>query len=197
MTDTTTLTEALENLQEAQLACEKALKYIENHNIDEDAHADIRSELNKIKNDGAIYTNDQIEKIVEDGLKEHVEAELEEAHPKFKEYSEEITAKYTELEGRISSLEALIRGTTDDGTVTNLNRAIQAVENEYATKLENLNSSYQLAIANNDTELATQITNRITQLLEEKNAKILEVIEKYGSANTPSTGDEDTETSEP
>lgn len=197
MTDTNTLTEALENLQEAQLACEKALKYIENHNIDEDAHADIRSELNKIKNDGAIYTNDQIEKIVEDGLKEHVEAELEEAHPKFKEYSEEITAKYTELEGRISSLEALIRGTTDDGTVTNLNRAIQAVENEYATKLENLNSSYQLAIANNDTELATQITNRITQLLEEKNAKILEVIEKYGSANTPSTGDEDTETSEP
>lgn len=197
MTDTTTLTEALENLQEAQLACEKALKYIENHNIDEDAHADIRSELNKIKNDGAIYTNDQIEKIVEDGLKEHVEAELEEAHPKFKEYSEEITAKYTELEGRISSLEALIRGTTDDGTVTNLNRAIQAVENEYATKLENLNSSYQLAIANNDTELATQITNRITQLLEEKNAKILEVIEKYGSANAPSTGDEDTETSEP
>ena len=197
MTDTTTLTEALENLQEAQLACEKALEYIENHNIDEDAHADIRSELNKIKNDGAIYTNDQIEKIVEDGLKEHVEAELEEAHPKFKEYSEEITAKYTELEGRISSLEALIRGTTDDGTVTNLNRAIQAVENEYATKLENLNSSYQLAIANNDTELATQITNRITQLLEEKNAKILEVIEKYGSANTPSTGDEDTETSEP
>lgn len=197
MTDTNTLTEALENLQAAQLACEKALKYIENHNIDEDAHADIRSELNKIKNDGAIYTNDQIEKIVEDGLKDHVEAELEEAHPKFKEYSEEITAKYTELEGRISSLEALIRGTTDDGTVTNLNRAIQAVENEYATKLENLNSSYQLAIANNDTELATQITNRITQLLEEKNAKILEVIEKYGSANTPSTGDEDTETSEP
>lgn len=197
MTDTNTLTEALENLQAAQLACEKALKYIENHNIDEDAHADIRSELNKIKNDGAIYTNDQIEKIVEDGLKEHIEAELEEAHPKFKEYSEEITAKYTELEGRISSLEALIRGTTDDGTVTNLNRAIQAVENEYATKLENLNSSYQLAIANNDTELATQITNRITQLLEEKNAKILEVIEKYGSANTPSTGDEDTETSEP
>lgn len=197
MTDTNTLTEALENLQAAQLACEKALEYIENHNIDEDAHADIRSELNKIKNDGAIYTNDQIEKIVEDGLKEHVEAELEEAHPKFKEYSEEITAKYTELEGRISSLEALIRGTTDDGTVTNLNRAIQAVENEYATKLENLNSSYQLAIANNDTELATQITNRITQLLEEKNAKILEVIEKYGSANTPSTGDEDTETSEP
>lgn len=197
MTDTNTLTEALENLQAAQLACEKALEYIENHNIDEDAHADIRSELNKIKNDGAIYTNDQIEKIVEDGLKDHVEAELEEAHPKFKEYSEEITAKYTELEGRISSLEALIRGTTDDGTVTNLNRAIQAVENEYATKLENLNSSYQLAIANNDTELATQITNRITQLLEEKNAKILEVIEKYGSANTPSTGDEDTETSEP
>lgn len=197
MTDTTTLTEALENLQAAQLACEKALEYIENHNIDEDAHADIRSELNKIKNDGAIYTNDQIEQIVEDGLKEHVEAELEEAHPKFKEYSEEITTKYTELEGRISSLEALIRGTTDDGTVTNLNRAIQAVENEYATKLENLNSSYQLAIANNDTELATQITNRITQLLEEKNAKILEVIEKYGSANTPSTGDEDTETSEP
>ena len=197
MTDTNTLTEALENLQAAQLACEKALEYIENHNIDEDAHADIRSELNKIKNDGAIYTNDQIEKIVEDGLKEHVEAELEEAHPKFKEYSEEITAKYTELEGRISSLEALIRGTTDDGTVTNLNRAIQAVENEYATKLENLNSSYQLAIANNDTELATQITNRITQLLEEKNAKILEVIEKYGSANAPSTGDEDTETSEP
>ena len=86
MTDTNTLTEALENLQAAQLACEKALEYIENHNIDEDAHADIRSELNKIKNDGAIYTNDQIEQIVEDGLKEHVEAELEEAHPKFKEY---------------------------------------------------------------------------------------------------------------
>lgn len=187
MSDNTSLIEALAQLQSAQVACVNALQKIEEHNIDESAHADIREILEKILNSDTVYTRDQIAELVTTGIEKHTDADFKTAHAGFTEYDDEIQKKLTELVGRVQSIEAWMKGTTDDGTVTNLTKAIQAVEDEYATKLSNLSTSYQLAIANEDTELATEITNRITELMQEKNTKILDIIAQYGETNTVAT----------
>ena len=64
MTVAENLGAAVSALQDAQEALVEATNKIEEHNIDTEAHADIRAIINEIQNSDTIYTRDQIDELL-------------------------------------------------------------------------------------------------------------------------------------
>lgn len=181
------LVEQIVLLREAQEQLEKATERIEEHNIDEDAHADIREKLNKIIYADTVFTNeqkDQIHDLVKEELKVHTDKHLKEAHEGWNEIDKDLTTKFSEIEERITSIEAWMNGEDDDQT--DLNQELQDIEDKYKVILDDLYSSVQKQHALGNFEAVETINKIISNTLAEKNQKILEVMEKY---QTPSGGD--------
>ena len=179
MPEAVNLQEALVELQKTQELAEDAIKDLTDHNANSDAHPDIRRILQKLVNSDAIWTNQQIQDLVETLLKVHSDTDFKTAHPGWEIFQndletrfEEIMTKYNELKDRVDQWYNA-QGSTD------LQIEIQKVMDKYSPILENLQEAYRQAVDNKQDALAEQYKQNIQSTLEQQNAEIMEVIAKY------------------
>lgn len=185
MPEAVNLQEALVELQKTQELAEDAIKDLTDHNANEDAHPDIRRILQKLVNSDAIWTNQQIQDLVETLLKVHSDTDFKTAHPGWEIFQndletrfEEIMTKYNELKDRVDQWYNA-QGSTD------LQIEIQKVMDKYSPILENLQEAYRQAVDNKQDALAEQYKQNIQSTLEQQNAEIMEVIAKYEETTNP------------
>ena len=170
------MTEAIAVLQSAQADTVAATKKIVDHNIDLEAHPDIREALQKLIDGEAIYTRTEIKRLVADGLKAHADTSFDKAHAGWEDYN---TALQTTLNGIIAKMEALenrLDAAAGTEGMTDLEKQLQAVEDKYAPILAALQTSFSAAEKNGQTELATEYKNTISKTLDEKKDDLLEVM---------------------
>ena len=179
------LTEAIASLQEAQKKLVEAIAQLNDHNLDLKAHPDLRKVVDQILNGDAIYTNDQIRELVNEQLKKHTDTKFSEAHPGWEEYRDTLELSLSNLSSRVTAIENWMKGQNDSGETTDLQKAIKAIVDEYSPILSNLSKSYQLAVENGDSKLATEINNRITETYDEMNRRIIDVIESFTASGQP------------
>lgn len=169
----------LSAMQAATEACTKATEDILNHNIDENAHKDIRDRLEQILDTDNVYTNDQIVEIVEETIHDHTSTGFEEAHPGWAAYSEDLESRMDELRRDIDSIQSWINGTSGEGDATDLSVIIQGIENKYATMLNGLTTAIEEAKRNGQTETLERLRVEYNNVLDQKKTEIDEAISNF------------------
>lgn len=189
MSNSPSLSDALAQMQSTQQACEDATEKLLSHNTDLEAHPDIRSLLDKLFASDQIYTKDQIDTIINEKLRFHINAEPRDAHKKIADQIDELVAAVSELSMRLESVEQWMHAGTQPGEETNLTAAIQKVIDEYAPIIRPLRDALDEAIQAGQTESAAALQESLNRVLDEQTAKIKEVIDQYRQDNTPSVGE--------
>ena len=178
------LTEAIAVLQSAQADLVAARKTIVDHNIDLEAHADIREALTRLIEGEAIYTRSEIKKLIADGLAAHVATAFDKAHAGWGDYN---TALQTTLNGLIAKVDALekrLDAAAGTENMTELEKQLQAVEDKYAPILSNLQESFSAAEKANQTVLAEECKSSIAKTLDEKKNELLAVMTAWQTTHS-------------
>lgn len=188
-----TIADAITNLQAAQQELVDAISKLADHDRDLNAHPDLRDAIKDIVGNDTLWTNEQIKAFITEQLSKHTVKDFKTAHDGFNDFNDTIQLTLTKLSERITKIENHITGQGDGGEITDLQKAIQAIMEEYAPTLSNLSKAYQLALKNGDSKLATDINNRITETYDEMNKRIVDAIDEF----TQHSGSEGTKPLEP
>ena len=108
MAETTSITEALVKLQNAQEELVKAREDLIKHNDDEDAHKALQDRIRALETDENIYTNDEIKQLVKEGVEAHASQSFQVAHAGWEEYNTQLQTTLSLLTDRITKLEELV-----------------------------------------------------------------------------------------
>lgn len=171
------LAAAIAALQAAQLALEAEHEHIEQHNIDVEAHPDIRELINSIFDGEAVYSNTQIRSIINDSLDVHKATSFKDAHTGWSEFETTLLNRLSIIEENINELAETVRG--QEEAKTDLNAQLAAIEAKYATILDRLQDAYQQAQLSGDTVLADSYKSTIAAELDRKAAELLAVMEAW------------------
>lgn len=177
-------TEVIENfsaaiaaIQEAQEALVTATDHIEEHNIDEEAHADIRAMITDITSGDSIYSNAQIDERILEQLGTHTDENFKNAHPGWNDFETTLEERLAALTLRISTVEDKLDGRDQESS--DLQIQLQAIENRYAPLLEQLSNALIAAQDAGSTDLADQYRTSIAATLEQKKDDLLACITEW------------------
>lgn len=179
MSDTSALVAAVGALTEAQAKLVEAYQKLTEHNGDTGAHPDLREEVQKILDSDIPYTRSEVEDLAAKKVKEHADVPFETAHPGWDDIYTEINAKQQAFEARLKTIEDKLADTEVVDRNTELQRTLAAIEAKYATILDNLQASYQVAYENGNLALAEEYRKTIATTLDEKKAELLAAMEAW------------------
>ena len=186
---TNNFSDAIAALQEAQGALVNATNRIEEHNINESAHADIREAIEEIKSSDSIYTRDQIEELVATQLTLHTDKDFKTAHSGWDAFETTLEERLEALVLRVQAIEDKLDGR--DQEASDLQAQLQAIEDRYAPLLEQLSNALIAAQSAGSDELADQYRATIASTLDQKKADLLACItnwqNSHGDVSAPST----------
>ena len=174
---TENLSVAIASLQEAQKVLEDEHKHIEEHNIDAEAHPDIRELIDKIFDGEAVYSNSQIRAIIHDLLDQHSATNFKTAHTGWNEYNTVLENRLATIEDNLTELTNVVRG--QEEAKTDLNAQLAAIEARYATILDRLQSAMQQAQLAGDTSLADSYRETISRELDNKAEELLDCMQAW------------------
>lgn len=174
---TENLSVAIASLQEAQKVLEDEHKHIEEHNIDAEAHPDIRELIDKIFDGEAVYSNSQIRAIIHDLLDQHSAANFKTAHTGWDEYNTVLENRLATIEDNLTELTNVVRG--QEEAKTDLNAQLAVIEARYATILDRLQSAMQQAQLAGDTSLADSYRETISRELDNKAKELLDCMQAW------------------
>lgn len=184
MAETTSITEALVKLQNAQEELVKAREDLIKHNDDEDAHKALQDRIRALETDENIYTNDEIKQLVKEGVEAHASQSFQIAHPGWEEYSTQLQTTLSLLTDRITKLEE--KGSSDDDK-TDLEVTLNAIEEKYSIQLTNLQKAFKEAQEQGQTELANSYKESIQKTLDSKNNEMMAAIEAWQAEHSSSS----------
>ena len=184
MAETTSITEALVKLQNAQEELVKAREDLIKHNDDEDAHKALQDRIKALETSENIYTNEQIKELVKKELKAHTSQSFELAHPGWEEYSTQLQSNLSTIIDRITKLEE--KGSTSDDK-TDLELTLNAIEEKYSIQLTNLQKAFKEAQEQGQTELANSYKESIQKTLDSKNNEMMAAIEAWQAEHSSSS----------
>ena len=170
----TNLSNALAALQEAQTVLEAEHAHIENHNIDVEAHPDIRELIDRIMDSEEVYSNTQIRAIINELLDAHKATGFKTAHPGWTAFETALSDQLAALTQRITTIEA--RLDAQASASTDLAARLAIVENKYAPILDSLTEQLTAAQNAGDTLLADSYKETIRLQLANKAQEELDVI---------------------
>jgi hypothetical protein len=168
------LSDAIAALQEAQAALVAEHEHIETHNIDTEAHADIRELIDRIMDSEEIYSNTQIRAIINSLLDEHARTDFKTAHPGWSTFANQLTESLSSLRADITTIQN--RLDARDDAQTDLAERLAIVESKYAPILDNLTKELITAQNAGDQLLADSYKETIRLQLKNKADEELEVI---------------------
>ena len=174
---TENLSVAIASLQEAQKVLEDEHKHIEEHNIDAEAHPDIRELIDKIFDGEAVYSNSQIRAIIHDLLDQHSATNFKTAHTGWDEYNTVLENRLATIEDNLTELTNVVKG--QEEAKTDLNAQLAAIEARYATILDRLQSAMQQAQWAGDTSLADSYRETISRELDNKAKELLDCMQAW------------------
>ena len=181
MTVAENLGAAVSALQDAQEALVEATDRIEEHNIDTEAHADIRAIINDIQNSDTIYTRDQIDELIYNAVNAHASTAFKTAHPGWDAYEETVNNRLAALELKCQELQDKLDGVDDQNS--DLQIQLQTIENKYAPILEQLSKALVAAQEAGSTELADQYRETIAATLDQKKTELLAAVAAWQENN--------------
>lgn len=181
----TTIQDALVQMQKTQTAAEEALTKVNNHDADNSAHPYILAILRKLTQSDAVWTNEQIRDIIRDMLKEHTDTNFDIAHPGWEEYATKVEDRFEEMDTAYAELKDRVDQWYNQQGSSDLEQELQEVRDKYSAILESLNAAYQQAVESHQDELAAQYKETIAQTLQQQNAELLAVYEKWQQAQQP------------
>ena len=184
MAESTSITEALVKLQNAQEELVKAREDLIKHNDDEDAHKALQDRIRALETDENIYTNDEIKQLVKEGVEAHASQSFELAHPGWEEYNIQLQTTLSLLTDRITKLEE--KGSSDDDK-TDLEVTLNAIEEKYSIQLTNLQKAFKEAQEQGQTELANSYKESIQKTLDSKNNEMMAAIEAWQAEHSSSS----------
>ena len=185
MAESTSITEALVKLQDAQNELVKAREDLIAHNDDEDAHKALQDRIKALETSDTVYTNEEIEKIVKTGIEAHTSQSFQLAHPGWDEYSAQLQSTISVLTDRVTKLEE--KGSSSEDK-TDLEVTLNAIEEKYSIQLTNLQTAFKEAQEQGQTELANSYKESIQKTLDAKNAEMMAAIEAWQKEHS-STGE--------
>lgn len=168
---TENLSAAVAALQNAQEALVEATDKIEEHNIDTDAHQDIRQIINDILNSESIYTRTEIDGLIHEAVSAHAAVAFTSAHPGWDNYAPVVANRLSALELKCQELQDKLDG--KDAQSSDLQIQLQAIENKYAPILEQLSKALVSAQEAGSTELAQQYKATISATLDQKKTELI------------------------
>ena len=174
---TDNLTAAIVALQDAQAKLVEFHSALSNHNVDEDAHEDIRRAILKLTEGEAIYTREQINQLIATAVEAHTEKDFKIAHEGWDEWEQALTTKLASIETRMTELEDKLNGIT--ASQGGLQAELQRIENKYAPIIENLAAALQAAEEAGNSELATQYRVTMKATLDQKTNELIEAAQKW------------------
>ena len=184
MAESTSITEALVKLQNAQEELVKAREDLIKHNDDEDAHKALQDRIRALETDENIYTNDEIEQLVKEGVGAHASQSFQVAHDGWEEYNTQLQTTLSLLTDRITKLEE--KGSSDDDK-TDLEVTLNAIEEKYSIQLTNLQKAFKEAQEQGQTELANSYKESIQKTLDSKNNEMMAAIEAWQAEHSSSS----------
>lgn len=195
MSDTITLntniSDVLAALNDAQAALVRATENLVAHDDNEDAHPALRERLTNLEESDNIYTKDEIEDLVRDGIKTHSDQSFKTAHTEWDEYEQGLTSTINRIDSDIETLKQKTSGDSEDEEAkADLAYKIKQIEDKYAVQLDSLQRAYREAVAQGQDDLAEMYKNNIEQTLDAKNAEIIAVIKEWEDAGGSSSPDE-------
>lgn len=168
------LSDAISALQEAQAALVAEHEHIEIHNIDTEAHADIRELIDRIMDSEEIYSNTQIRAIINSLLDAHAKTDFKTAHPGWSAFDTQLTETLSSLRADITAIQN--RLDARDEAQTDLAERLAIIEAKYAPILDNLTKELIAAQNAGDQLLADSYKETIRLQLKNKADEELEVI---------------------
>jgi len=168
---------AIAQLQEATNALVEMKEYIEMHNLNSEAHADIRELVERLLDDEPIYSNTQIREIINTLLDGHKETNFKTAHTGWDEYERSVADRFSQIETDITEIKDILRGKEE--AKTDLDAKLLAIENRYAPVLARLQTALKEAQLAGDTELADSYRRTIQEELDRKTAEIMQAVEEW------------------
>lgn len=177
MSTAESISAAITQLQEATNALLELKNYIESHNVNIEAHQDIREAVNRILDGESIYSNTQIRELINENLNEHKNQNFNVAHPGWDEVNEALTERLATIESNIQEIKDYLNGQKE--AQTDLDAALAAVEARYAPVLDRLISAMKAAQLAGDTELADSYIVTIDAELARKSAELKQVMEDW------------------
>ena len=168
------LSDAIAELQAAQTLLAAEHEHIEQHNIDPEAHADIRALIDRIMDGEAVYSNTQIRAIMHSLLDEHANGDFKTAHPGWTTFENQLTETLAALRADITAIQN--RLDARDNAQTDLAERLAVVEAKYAPILDNLTRELTAAQNAGDQLLADSYKETIRLQLKNKADEELEVI---------------------
>ena len=177
------IAEAIAYLQDAQKSLVAATEALNGHNISLEAHEDIRKLIDELKNSETIYTKQQIVALVKETIAAHVDKPFQEAHPGWEEYASDIEKQLASIAGRLTSLESWRDNGASETPKTDLEKALQAVEDKYAPILQSLQNAFRDAEKQGNTALSDEIKKSIAVTLDQKKDELLKVMKQWQEEN--------------
>ena len=174
---TDNLTAAVVALQEAQAKLVEVYTALSNHNVDENAHEDIRRAILNLTEGEAIYTREQINQLIASSISTHTQKDFKVAHAGWDAWERALTTKLASLETRMDELEDKLNGIT--ASQGGLQAELQLIENKYAPIIENLAAALQAAEEAGNSELATQYRVTMKATLDQKTNELIEAAQKW------------------
>ena len=168
------LSDAIAALQEAQGVLTAEHEHIEHHNIDVEAHPDIRELIDRIMDSEEVYSNAQIRAIVNGILDTHANTDIESAHPGWTTFSANLTETLSSIRADITAIQD--RLDARDNAQTDLSERLAVVEAKYAPILDNLTRELTAAQNAGDQVLADSYKETIRLQLKNKADEELGVI---------------------
>lgn len=168
------LSDAIAALQEAQGVLTAEHEHIEHHNIDVEAHPDIRDLIDRIMDSEEVYSNTQIRAIVNNILDTHSTTAIESAHPGWDAFATQLAETLSGLRADITAIQN--RLDAQDSAETDLAERLAIVENKYAPILESLTRDLTAAQNAGDQVLADSYKETIRLQLNNKAQEALDVI---------------------
>ena len=181
MTVAENLSAAVSALQDAQEALVEATDKIEEHNINTNAHPDIRGIITDILNSESIYTRSEIDALIYNAVTAHASTAFKTAHPGWDAYEETVADRLAALELKCQELKDKLDGVDDQNS--DLQIQLQAIENKYAPILEQLSKALVAAQEAGSTELADQYRETIAATLDQKKTELLEAVAAWQENN--------------
>lgn len=171
--------QALAQMQETQTRLENALNDLVTHNIDLEAHPDIRQILQELLSSPMVVTEDKVAVMIKAAMDTHEAKPYNEAHPGTDEMLAEMSEHLNTLTERVAVLEARMAGREDEAEQTDLQRELQRIEDKWATVLASLMQSYAEAEAQGSTAVMQEVQEAIAQALDDKKAELLAALDAH------------------
>ena len=168
-------------LQNAERKLEAAVSAIENHNIDQKAHQDIREAIEELKQTSLKVTPQYIENAITTAITELKNTNFKEVFQGWEAFENTLNERLDTIQHKLTVVEQKVDGTYIDPT-TDLRKELQAIEEKYAPILANLQEAFQQAQDRGQTEVAEQTKQSIKNLLDQKSVEMLAVMTKYQQA---------------